>query len=133
MDVYREFATDEKLEIDGRWVPYDAKTEFKIARIGNAAYSRLFGRLYKQHRALLDGKGPASEAKSDEVMAEVYGKTIVVGWRGPVELNGVDMSTYSQNNSEQLCSIKDFRRWAQGHAEDMESYKAIQEAEDAKN
>lgn len=133
MDVYKEFATDTQLEVEGRWVPYDEKTRFKIARIGNAAYSRLFGRLYKQHRTLLDGKGAAAEAKSDEVMAEVYGKTIVVGWSGPVSMNGVDMSTYSQLNSQKLCEFKDFRRWVQGHAEDMDSYKVAQEESDEKN
>lgn len=133
MDVFKEFATDQQLEVEGRWVPYDEKTKFKIARIGNNAYSRLFQRLYKQHRMLLEGKGQAAEAKSDEVMAEVYGKTILVGWEGPVSLNGVDMSNYSQEHSQKLCAIKDFRRWVQGHAEDLEAFKAVQDEADAKN
>ena len=133
MDVYSDFATDEALEVEGRWVSYDTKTKFKIARVGNDAYTRLFGRLYKANKVMLESKGPAAKAKSDEVMAEVFGKTILVDWSGPVSLNGVDMPTYSQANAQKLCAVKDFRRWVSEQAEDMDAYKATQVEEDAKD
>ncbi len=62
MDLDKEFATDEKLEVEGRWVPYDDKTSFKIARSGNKHYSRLFSRLVNQHKIQLGQKGDTAEA-----------------------------------------------------------------------
>lgn len=133
MDLFNEFATDENLETDGRWVPYNTKTSFKIARYGNKNFGRLFSRLYGKNKATIDGKGEAAEAKADEVMVEVLAKTILVGWQGPVKIQGVDLGEYSVDGAKKALSIKEFRQWVRAQSEDVEKYKAVQEEEDEKN
>jgi hypothetical protein len=133
MDLFKAFATDDKLEVEGRWVSFDPETKFKIARANNKFYSRLLSRLYNKHKVLLESKGDAAEAKSDEILIEVMAKTVLLDWSGPVMINGKDLSTYSLDNAKKALAIKDFRRWVSAQSEDFDSFKAVQEAEDEKN
>lgn len=133
MDLFTEFATNENLEVEGRWVPLNKETSFKIARYGNKNFSRLFSRLYGKNKMVIDGKGEAAEAKADEVMVEVLAKTILVDWKGPVKIQGVDLGEYSVEGAKKALALKEFRNWVRTQADDFEAYKAAQEEEDAKN
>jgi hypothetical protein len=133
MDIFDAFASDEKLEIEGRWVDYAPGIRFKIARASNKHFSRLFTREYAKNRMVLEAKGEAAEAKSDELMAKVFAKTILVDWEGPIKFQKKDYSVYSVEKAEEMLRVKDFRRWVASQSEDFDAYKAVQEAEDAKN
>ena len=130
MDIFSEFAVNETLEIDGRWVPFNAKTKFKIARMNNAHYNRIFMRLYKMNKVILESKGKEAKAKSDDVMAEAFSKAILVGWEGPVKINGEDLGAYSQEKAKKALLIEQFRVWVAQQTEDFASYKAVQEDEE---
>lgn len=132
MDIFNEFATDTKKEEEGRWVDYDDKTAFLIARSGNKNFARVFTRAYNQNKSLLNSKNDTAEAKANEVLAEVMAETILLGWKGPVKLKGEELA-YSAQNAKKLLVIKDFRAWVQGHADDFSGFKAAEEAEEAKN
>jgi len=133
MDIFKTFATDEKLEIEGRWVEFDGETSFKIARAYNKNFSRLFQKEYKLNKALLDSKAPAAEKKLEEVFVECMAKAVLIDWKGPVSMKGEDLGKYSVENAIKILKVKEFREWVEEQAKDMAGYKAYQDSEDEKN
>lgn len=133
MDFYKAFATDTELETSGRWVQFDGKTSFKIAREGNAKFSAAFQAEYQKNRAALSTKDDSSEAVAETLMVRVMAKTILVDWSGPVVFNGEDLGAYSREGAEKLLALKEFRAWVSQQAGDMASYKKFRDAEDEKN
>lgn len=127
MDIFDTFATDEKLEIEGRWVDFNTKTKFKIARMNNVHYNRIFMRLYNKNKLVLDGKGKEAKAKSDEVMAEAFAAAILLDWAGPVKLKGEDLGAYSKEAAQKALKIEAFRVWVGEQAGDFQAFKAVQE------
>jgi hypothetical protein len=127
-DFFKQFASDEKMEIEGRWVDHDTETSFLVARSGNKHFNRLFTKLYQKNKVVLESKGDAAEAKSDEIMIETFAKTILLGWKGKVEFDGKDLS-YSVENAKKLLALKDFRRVIASYADDFDSFKVVQEVE----
>jgi len=134
IDFFNTFATDTKKESAGTetTMPGCGDTKFLVARAGNAAYNRLLSSLYKRNRALLDSKGEEANAKSDEILAEVYAKTILLGWEGTLLIKGV-ATPYSEAAAKNLLLLKDFRAVVEGVASDMNTFKAVQDEEDVKN
>lgn len=128
LDIFAEFAVED----DGVWVPYKGDVEFLIARANNPKYRRRIGYLYEKNRRLLDGKGPAAEAKSNEVMAMVMGETILMGWKGKVSLRG-EVLEYSKENAIRLLEVQLFREWVNLQAGDEHAYKTVKDAEDSEN
>lgn len=133
MDLFKEFATDEKLEIEGRWVPLNDKTSFKIARAYNKQFSRMFQREYKANRFELEAKGEAAEKLADAIMCNVMAQTVVLDWKGPVSISGEDLGAYSKEGAAKALKLKEFRAWVNKHAEDTAAYKIHQDSEDEKN
>jgi len=131
-DIFEAFATDEKLEAEGRWVDFTEDTSFKIARAPNKAYSRLLSKLYGKSKMILESKGDAAEAKSDTIMIEVLAKTVLLDWRGTVKLKG-EILKYSEENAKKLLAIKDFRRYISDQAADFDSFKVANEVEEKKS
>ena len=127
-DFFKQFASDEKMEIEGRWVEHDTETSFLVARSGNKHFNRLFSKLYQKNKVVLESKGDAAEAKSDEIMVETCAKTILLGWKGNVVFDGKDLP-YTVENAKKLLALKDFRRVVASYADDFDSFKAVQEAE----
>ena len=133
MDLFKTFATDEKLEVEGRWVPFDSKTSFKIARAYNKHFNRLFQRMYDANKHALKAKGPEAEALADSIMCEVMAKTILVDWKGPVLIKGEDLGAYSAAGAQKALQIKEFRAWVNAQADDTAAFKVEQDEEDEKN
>lgn len=133
MDLFSTFATDEKLEIEGRWVPFDGETSFKVARSYNKHFSRLFQRLYNANKVAIQAKGEQAETLADNVMCETMAKTILLDWKGPVKIKGEDLGAYSVASAQKALKLKGFREWVQAQADDVAAYKAEQDSEDAKN
>lgn len=127
-DFFKQFASDEKMEIEGRWVEHDTETSFLVARSGNKHFNRLFSKLYQKNKVVLESKGDAAEAKSDEIMVETFAKTILLGWKGKVEFNGQDLP-YNVENAKKLLALKDFRRLIGAYADDFDAFKAVQDAD----
>lgn len=133
MDIFDHFATDEALEVEGRWVEFDDKTSFKIARANNKAFARLFTREYNRNKVALTAKGEAAEKLATQLMIDTMAKAILVDWKGPVKLKGEDLSTYSEDSAKRALAHKEFRNWVQAQADDFEAYKAKQDEDEAKN
>ena len=128
LDIFAEFAVDD----GGVWVPYAGDVEFLIARANNAKFRRRISYFYEKHRRLLDGKGEAAEAKSNEIMATVMAETILLGWKGKVKFQG-QVLEYSKSNAEKLLAVAPFREWVSRMANDEHAYKVVKAEEDKEN
>lgn len=134
IDLFAAFATNEKLEIEGTLtqIPGAGDTEFLVARGGNKHYNRLIQKLVKQNKFVLDSKGDTAEAKSDEIFIQVLAKTVLLGWNGTINIRGV-ATPYSYDAAVRLLELKEFRIALNKVADDMQTFKAVKDEEDAKN
>jgi hypothetical protein len=110
IDLIAAFATDTKSEEEGKETPIPGlgPTKWKLARINNPSYNRVLDQLYKRNRLKLDSKTPEANAVSERIMAEVFAKTVLVGWVGKVNIGG-ELCEYSYANAYKLCIVKDLR------------------------
>lgn len=86
MSIYKQFATDKKLEKDGIELEYpneDGKpsTIIRIARAGgaNERYSKVMEQKCKPYRRQIQTETITPE-KMDQIMREVYAETVVLSW-----------------------------------------------------
>lgn len=132
MDIHDSFAVNDTLVNQGTWIPFDSKSSFLIARTGNKEYRKLFSSLYKRHKLALKTKGDAAEALAEKIQIELFAKTILLGWRGEVKLQKVDIP-YNTDNAMKVLAIAGFMEWVVEQSGDMEAFKAVQDEEDEKN
>jgi hypothetical protein len=134
IDLFAAFATDEKVEQEGTktQIAGAGDTLFTVARAGNKNYAKLLQKLVKQNRPILDSKGPAADAKNEEIFVELFAKTILLGWEGSPVFQGKP-TPYSYEAAVKLLKLKEFRNAVSQVADDMEIFKVVKEEEDAKN
>lgn len=134
IDLFNAFSTIKENEVEGTLtqLPDCGDTLWRVARSGNKNYNRLLSQLYKRNRAVLDSKGDEAEKKSDEILAEVFAKTILLGWEGEVLYRGKKYP-YSYEQAKVLLSHKDFRTKVAVVAEDFTNFKSIQDEVDYPN
>ena len=128
LDIFAEFDVQD----DGVFVPFKNDVEFLIARANNPKYRRRLSYFYEKNKRLLDGKGDAAEAKSNEIMATVMGETILLGWKGKVSIKG-EVLAYNKANAIRLLEVPLFREWVTSQANDQHAYKTVKDEEDAEN
>lgn len=136
MDIFAAFATDPKLEEEGRWVRIggteDKPTEILVARSGNDRYNRIMAQQYETYQHELNSKDKAAtEARARDMLEHCMASAVLLGWKN-VEFQGAPME-YSYANSRKLLAVKDFRALVAKEAEKFEAYKAVQLEDDAKN
>ena len=131
MDLRKAFATDTEAEIKG--VPFEyGDSTFIIARKFNPTHRKLFSKLWKANRLVVEGNGDAAEKKADEIMCEVMSKTILLEWKN-VQLDGKELA-YSQEAAYQVLSeMKDLREVIDTASAEMGRFKAHKDEEDEKN
>ena len=134
VDLFNDFATNSASEETGVETPISGlgDTKFKVARVGNSSYNRILDSLYRKNKTVLESKGPAAAAKSEQIMAEVYAKTILLGWEGNVRIKGV-MTPYSYESALLLCGIKDLREKFASAAADFNTFKLVADKDEEKN
>ena len=128
IDLFNEFATNAEAEEKGVWQDFAPGVKFLIARSTNKHYSRALTKAFEKNRTVLSRTTDAAEAMSEDIMIGVIARTILLDWEGVV-YQGKAMD-YSFENARTLLAHKDFRRWVMSKAEDLDSFKAVQEAED---
>lgn len=144
-DIFSQFATDPKLELEGRWTTIgpaatnhpdgtpdaDTAPQVLVARSGNKRHGRIVSKLYDANRQLLDQKTDAANAKGEEITVESMAKAILLDWKN-LAYQG-EILPYSYENAKKLLAVKDFRALINKHAEAFAEYKLDQEVEDEKN
>jgi hypothetical protein len=129
-DVFAQCATDPELEVKGVWRDVGGGTRLLIARSNNRAYSKLLNSLFEKHQQALDIEGPESEKLSDEIMVQVFGKTILLGWE-KLGYKGVELP-YSEENAKMVLAHADFRVKVGRLSAEIDGYKMKVEAEQGK-
>lgn len=135
INLFNTFATNKEAEKQGMptTLPNCGDTVFLVARAGNAAYNRSLSTLYKRNRAVLDSKGEEAEAKSDEIMAELYAKHILLGWKGTIANKEGKQVPYSYEVALELLRLKDFRLVVEEVSKDFNTFSVELNKEDLKN
>lgn len=134
IDLFSAFSTVKANENEGTLtqLPDCGDTLWRVARSGNRKYNRLLSQLYKRNRAVLDSKGDEAEKKSDEILTEVFAKTILLGWQGEILYKGKKYP-YSYEQAKVLLAHRDFRTKVASIAEDFSNYKEVLDGEDLPN
>lgn len=127
-DLFTQFATDETAELAGTWRPIGGGIDLLIARSGNRNYARTLNLLVEANREVLDLRNEVADAKSDEIMVEVLGETILLGWRGPVTFKGKDLP-FSKENAKEVLKMREFRLLVARLSDDVAAYRAKLETE----
>lgn len=135
MDIFKAFATNPKLEEEGRWVRIggtdDKPSRLLIARTGTKRYQRVMAQQYEAHKALLESKDTeAANAKVQEMFRHALANCVLLDWEN-VEYKG--NATYSYDNAHAMLGHRDFRELVEKEANKFESYKLEQLEVDAKN
>lgn len=127
LDIFAKYATDESLENNGAYRDIGGGVRLLVARAGNKRYAKRLTALYEANRQVLDLQDDVAEAKSDEIMVQVMAETVLLGWDGPLAFKG-EILPYSVENAKLLLAVKDFRRMVADMSNEMEAYKAKEEA-----
>ena len=134
VDLFAQFATDEVREEAGfqTLIPNCGSVLFTVARTNNKGYLKLFQKLYKKVEPLIKAGGDVADKKSEEIYIDVMAATILLGWEGSIAFKGESL-VYSKENAKKLLALKEFRAAVSRISEDVENFKAVQEAEEEKN
>jgi len=125
MDIFSTFATDEALEVEGKWFNLSKTTRVKVARAGNAKYVKLLRKKLDENRIDLDSQGEEANDLAEKIMVEVMADTILLDWED-IQFRGKPME-YSRLNARLLLQIKDFRKKVAGFSESFEAFKVADE------
>lgn len=137
MDLFAAFATDPKLEEEGRWVRIggtdEKPTEILVARTGTRRYKRVMAQQYESHKTLLEGKDKvAANDKVDQMVRHALASCVLLGWKN-VEYKGNGALPYSYENAHMLLGHRDFQDVVTKEADNFQAYKVEQDEADAKN
>lgn len=129
----QDFKTDQKLELEGTWVPIDPETKLLIARANNKNYMNSLQRQIKEN-------GYTHAARTGKVPSEIMGKfavraiaeTVLLGWEGLKD--GKKTPKYSVDEAERLMNESpDFLSYVVSLANDITNFQEAVEEEAIKN
>lgn len=127
MDIYSNYATDEKAEVEGVEFDLSPTAKVRVARASNDKYLAELRKVLDQHQMALDSNDEAANALASKLMIEVEAKTILVGWTG-LSFKGQPVE-YSEAMARTLLGVKDFRKKILGFSNSMEAYRVKAEAD----
>jgi hypothetical protein len=135
MDIFAAFATDPKLEEEGRWVRIggtdEKPAEILVARTGTKRYNRVMAQQYEANKTLLDSKDTeAANAKVDDMIQHALASCVLLGWKN-IEYKGD--AKYSYASARAMLAHRDFRELVTKEADKFQAYKIEQIEADAKN
>lgn len=129
-DVFADFATNQDLEVNGTWFDLGKGASILVARTDNWKHNQALGVALEQHQEALGTKDQAAHDLSQTVMAEVFAKAILLGWKG-MFYKGVSIE-YSHANAVMLLGHQDFRVLVGKKASQFDAYKLKVEGEQGK-
>lgn len=134
IDLFAAFAVDTEAEKNGTYtqIPGAGDTLWLVARSNNVAYQTALKKQVDRNKAVLKSEGEAARAKSNEILADVMSKTILLGWQGEIVYKG-EKHKYSREVAKQLLMHADFREAVSSVSDSLEVFKAVKDEEDEKN
>ncbi len=130
-DLQKEFATDEKSELEGIWEDVGGGAKVLVARIGNKHYTERFKRLGKGLQRQLD-RGTLPEDKQAAILVAIIADTILLDWSGFAD-EGKPIEYSKENAKLMLKKYSDFRQLVWDIADDANLYRTKDREEDLGN
>jgi hypothetical protein len=127
MDIFAAFATDEKLEVEGKWFPLSKTASVLVARSGNPDYIKQLRAKMKDAQLDLSG-GDEADQVAEEIMIDVMAETVLKGWKGIKDKAGAAVP-YSVEQARTYLRVKDFRKKVSGFSESFEAFRVKAEEE----
>lgn len=131
LDIFKEFATDPKLELEGAWIDIGSGCRLLVARGENRRYLDKLEALHKQHKAQLDVGGESADAAAEKIVSEAMAEGILLDWEN-LQFKGKALK-HSVENAKKVLAIRDFRKLVSRLANDIENYRVKEEADAVKN
>lgn len=137
LDIFAQYATDPKAELEGKEFDLGGGVTALIARSHNPKYTRMLANLYEVHKHTLDQKETpeqlaTAEDRSNKIMAEVMACSVLLGWTGPMAYQGEPLP-YSVANAQKILLHKDFQREIARKSDDFRNFRFQTEEADVKN
>lgn len=130
-DLQKEFATDEKSELEGIWEDVAEGAKVLVARVGNKEYTERFRRLGKGLQRQLD-RGTLPEDKQAAILISILADTILLDWEGFAD-EGKPIQYSKENAKTMLKKYPDFRQFVWEVANDAENYRVKNREDDLGN
>ena len=130
-DLQKEFATDEKSELEGIWEDVGEGAKVLVARVGNKEYTERFRHIGKGLQRQLD-RGTLPEDKQAAILISIIADTILLDWSGFAD-EGKLLSYSKENAKLMLKKYPDFRQFVWDIANDAENYRVKNREDDLGN
>ena len=110
----------------------DFKIEVKRAGSSNSAYTKLLAAKVKPFRFQIQS-GTIDADVIRKVMAEVFAKTVIVGWEGVTDRKGKKLEFTHENCVKVLTDLPDMFEDIQDQADKLSNFRKEENEEVAKN
>jgi len=130
---YAHFSTDTSLEKKGITLDF-GDFAIRVARAGgaNKKYAKALHTKMKPHRKAFQA-GTLDPKVGNNIMAEVYAETIVLGWAGVVDAEGAEMEFNKENCVKLFTDLPELFNQVIADAENYRLFKEEEEEDIAKN
>lgn len=135
MSIWKKFATDEKVELEGVWLDYGDGERVKIARAGgsNKRYITRIEDFRRKHKRQIDLELMANDA-AVTAMIPIYADTIILAWEGFLEDDDKTAIPFTRENVIRvLTALPEMFLDIQTQAMNSALYREYIDEEDAKN
>lgn len=120
MDIFELFATDSKLETEGRWVNIGKDAKVLVARSGNDKFNARMKYLLKKNGVDLQDNSRENLDLVEKLFLDATAEAVLLGWEGLTYQR--EPLTYSKENALKLLAVKDFRNKIVKLSEEMSGY-----------
>lgn len=135
MDLFKRYATNEKLEVEGvrHQIGPDDEDYILVARMGNDRFTEVFARINTELSPQVESEdAEVSKHATTQVMVRTMAESILVGWGKTMTYQDKPLP-YSVENAAKVLAHKDFREMVFGLSRNAEHYLLSKQAEVAKN
>lgn len=120
-------AIDDGFSIDGKWIEYDEKISFLIARTNTPGYSLAMRKMHKKYARQIETAN-LTDVKAITLMADLMTEFILLDWKGLS--NGGKKFVYDKDNCRALLVDKKYfelRDWVYVQASELENFRLEKE------
>ncbi len=130
---YELFKTDENLETKGVVLNY-GEFNITVARAGgaNKKYAKVFEAKIRPYRRAIQA-GTLDDMVDRKVMAEVFAESVVLGWEGIKDEDGVDMKFTKENVVKLFTELPELFADVMAQAKQISTFTADEDEVDEKN
>lgn len=142
MSAYDAFRTDKSKEQDGIWFDFgDFQVKCARAGGGNTKFLKTVEETMRPYRRIIEN-GLMKPEVAEKALAEVYAKSVIIGWRtkdgdklvdGMEDLEGKRVPFNQENVIAVLVALPDFFQQLRGECERVANFRKEAQEEEAKN